>query len=412
MYIAEVSPAKVRGRFVSINQLTIVIGVLAAQIINVMIDKPTPTADDVRILANPQSFKVIQTEYEVAAKAINHAQQFSDDDAISFIKEIHPDIAYLPTLDAETHSEEQLEARKKTDQKLLSDYILNSWNGQKGWRWMFAAETVPAGLFFLLMFFIPESPRWLIKYGKAEKAKKILEKIGGLQYANFEVADIQKTVQSEDGSKVRFNELLESKMVRILGIGVFLAVFQQWCGINVIFNYAEDIFREAGYTINSTMDNIVKTGIVNLVFTFVAIFTVDKIGRKPLMLVGSGGLAVIYAVFGACYYYNVTGTVMLVLVLLAIACYSMSLAPIVWVVISEIFPNRIRGAAMAIAVSALWIACTILTFTFSFLNKSLGAHGTFWLYGIVCVIGFFFVYFKLPETKGKSLEEIERELAK
>jgi MFS family permease len=157
--------------------------------------------------------------------------------------------------------------------------------------------------------------------------------------------------------------------------------------------------------------NIAWTGSVNLVFTFVALGTVDRIGRRPLMLFGSIGLACIYTVMGICYAQGVTGLPVLLLVLAAIGCYSMSLAPVTWVIISEIFPNRIRGAAMSVAVSALWIACFIITYTFPLLNKRLGAHGTFWLYAAICVLGFFFILWKLPETKGKSLEKIEREMA-
>ncbi len=156
--------------------------------------------------------------------------------------------------------------------------------------------------------------------------------------------------------------------------------------------------------------NIAWTGSVNLVFTFVALGTVDRLGRRPLMLFGAAGLAVIYAAMGLCYANAVQGLPVLLLVLAAIACYSMSLAPVTWVVISEIFPNRIRGAAMSVAVSALWIACFILTFTFPILNKQLGSAGTFWLYGAICVLGLVFIFFKLPETKGKTLEQIEKDL--
>jgi len=338
MFIAEVSPAPMRGRFVSINQLTIVIGILAAQIVNLLI-----------------------------------AQDVPDDAPAEFIRQ--------------------------------------SWNGQAGWRWMFAAETVPASLFFLLMFFVPESPRWLIKYGRNEQAERILSRIGGTAYAKAEVADIQQTLAQEEIAQVHFKDLLEPKLLKIVGLGVFLAVFQQWCGINVIFNYAQEVFAAAGYDVGDIMLNIVITGAVNLIFTFVAIYTVDKLGRRFLMLFGAAGLAGIYAILGTGYALQSQGIHMLVLVVLAIACYSMSLAPVVWVVIAEIFPNRIRGAAMSVAVLSLWVACTVLTLTFPYLKNALGAHGTFWTYGVICVIGFVVVKLKLPETKGKSLEDIERDLA-
>jgi len=337
MYIAEISPAKMRGKFVSINQLTIVIGILAAQIANLIIAKPVPE-------------------------------------------------------DATTQ------------------FILESWNGQQGWRWMFGAETVPALAFFLLMFFIPESPRWLIKYKKESDAEDILAKIGGSEYAKTEVADIRNTLDSEEIGNVRFNDLLEPKLMKIIFLGVFLAVLQQWCGINVIFNYAQEVFAEAGYGVSDMLFNIVITGIVNLVATFIAIRTVDRIGRKWLMLFGTGGLCLFYALLGTGYYFNSTGIHMLFLIVISIACYAMTLAPITWVLISEIFPNRIRGAAMSVAVISLWIACTILTLTFPYLKNTLGAHGAFWSFGAVCLLGFFVIYKHLPETKGKTLEQIEREL--
>jgi len=337
MYIAEVSPAEMRGRFVSINQLTIVIGILAAQIVNWLI-----------------------------------AEQVPDDAALEFIRE--------------------------------------SWNGQVGWRWMFGAETVPAMVFFLLMFFVPESPRWLVKYGRDDEARRVLARVGGERYAEAEVADVRATLASEEIARVRFADLLEPKMFRILSLGVVLAVFQQWCGINVIFNYAQEVFAAAGYDVSHIMLNIVITGVVNLAFTFVAIYTVDRFGRRVLMMIGAAGLAGIYAVLGTGYFLESKGVHMLVLVVSAIACYAMSLAPVTWVVISEIFPNRIRGAAVSVAVFSLWIGCTALTFTFPFLKRSLGAHGTFWLYGAICLARFLYIKTVLPETKGKSLEDIEREL--
>jgi SP family sugar porter-like MFS transporter len=189
-----------------------------------------------------------------------------------------------------------------------------------------------------------------------------------------------------------------------------LAVFQQWCGTNVIFNYAHNVFEEAGYPVSELLMNIVVTGITNVIFTFVGMFLVDKIGRRALMLLGACGLTVIYAAMGAGYFAGLQGMIMLVLVVLAIAVYAMTLAPVVWVVLSEIFPTRIRGAAMAVATFLLWVASFLLTYTFPLLNEALGASGTFWIYGGICLAGFLFIRSYLPETKGKSLEEIEKEL--
>jgi len=275
---------------------------------------------------------------------------------------------------------------------------------------MFALTAAPSLLFLLGMFLVPESPRWLLKKGRSTEATKTLTHIGGEAYAKAEVSDAETTLHQEKQQTVRVADLLDPRLRKVLVLGIVLAVFQQWCGINVIFNYAEDIFRAAGYDISSVLKNIAWTGSVNLAFTFVALGFVDRCGRRPLMLIGSFGLAAVYGVLGFCYNSHVTGLPMLLLVLAAIACYSMSLAPVTWVIISEIFPNRIRGAAMAVAVMALWLACFILTYTFPILNASLGASGTFWLYGGICVLGGLFVLVKLPETNGRTLEEIERDL--
>jgi len=199
-------------------------------------------------------------------------------------------------------------------------------------------------------------------------------------------------------------------VLKLLTLGVVIAVFQQWSGINVIFNYAHEIFANAGYSVSDTLFNIVITGSVNLVFTFIGMFTVDRIGRKALMLLGAGGLACIFIIIGIMFYVHIQGMMLLIMVITAIACYAMSLAPVTWVVLSEIFPNRIRGAAMSIATFALWSACFVLTYTFPILNKAFKASGTFWLYGFICILGFWFILRKLPETKGKSLEDIEHEL--
>lgn len=336
MYIAEVAPSSMRGKFVSLNQMTIVIGILAAQIINLLI------ADSV------------------------------------------PDGA--------------------TD-----EFIRTSWNGQTGWRLMFYACSVPSVIFLLLTLFLPESPRWLIKAGKADKAFPTLYKIGGESYANEEMKNIQATL-NDVSEKVDFKTLFQPKFRNVLIIGLVLAAFQQWCGINTVFNYAEEIFTAAGYGVSDTLFNIVITGTVNLVFTLVAMFTVDKWGRKKLMILGSVGLGITYLLLGSAFYFELKGIAVLSLVVVAIAIYAMSLAPITWVILSEIFPNQVRGAAMALATFGLWIACFILTYTFPLLNAGLGAAGTFWVYAGICLAGFAFIALKLTETKGKSLEEIEEEL--
>lgn len=337
LYIAEISPAEYRGRFVSINQLTIVVGILAAQIINMLVAGPV----------------------------------------------------------AETATIQDIRA---------------SWNGQYGWRWMFWAELAPGVLFFVLMFLVPKSPRFLAKFNRDVDVLKVLSKIGGLRYAQEELRNIKASLRVSQQTEVKYRDLWKSKVSPILLVGIVLAIFQQWCGINIIFNYAEEIFQAAGYNINDMFMNIVITGSVNLIFTLVAMRTVDSWGRRKLMLFGSGGLALIYILMGGMYYFQVSGWPVLLMVIAGIAVYAMSLAPITWVVLSEIFPNRIRGLGMALATFFLWIASFVLTFTFPILNSSLGASGTFWVYSMICVAGFLFIKAKLPETKNKSLEEIEKQL--
>ena len=336
MYIAEISPAHLRGRLVSINQLTIVIGILAAQIINYLIADKIP-------------------------------------------------------------------------ENSSGEMILHSWNGQTGWRWMFWAGTVPALLFFIFSFFIPESPRFLAKMGKWKDASLILERIGGANYSKEERNEIAKTIHTTD-NKIDWNVLASKRVRPIVALGIVLAIFQQWCGINVIFNYAEEVFTSAGYSVGDMLFNIVITGTVNLIFTLLAMRMVDSWGRRKMMLLGAGGLAIIYLILGTSYFLEMKGLAILILVMTAIATYSMTLAPITWVVLSEIFPNSVRGAAMAIATTSLWLACFVLTYTFPILNRVLHASGTFWLYGLICLSGFLFILKKLPETKGKSLEEIENKL--
>ncbi len=327
MYIAEISPAEIRGKLVSLNQLAIVVGILAAQIVNWAL-----AGDDLQ------------------------------------------------------------------------------WNVAMGWRWMFWAEAFPALIFLVLAIVIPESPRWLAMNGKMEKARSIFSRIGGDAYAEQELKSIaDMPVQKEEGGW----SVLFSKPYRlVLMIGVIVAVFQQWCGTNVIFNYAQEIFQGAGYDVDNTFINIVVTGIANLIFTFVAIYTVDRLGRRALMLIGAGGLSAIYLMLGACYYFQVSGIFMVVLVVLAIACYAMSLGPVTWVLLAEIFPGKVRGIAVATSTFALWMGSFTLTYSFPFLNQGLGTYGTFWIYTVICALGFVYFYRVLPETKGKSLEELENKLVK
>ena len=309
MYIAEVSPTAIRGRMVSLNQLTIVLGILAAQIVNMLLARDTSVAEN------------------------------------------------------------------------------QAWNVAWGWRWMFWAETVPAALFLLMSFFIPESPVFLQ-----------LRRAGG------------QAAGTARGQQAGLKELFSHRYARVLLLGLVIAVFQQWCGTNVIFNYAQEIFVGAGFDVDGMFINIVITGIANVVFTFVALYTIEKWGRRTLMLIGAGGLGLIYLILGTCYYMQVTGIAMVALVVAAISVYAMTLGPVTWTLLAEIFPNRVRGIAMATCTFALWVGCCTLTFSFPSMNAALGSSGTFWVYSAICVCAFIYLFRNCPETKGKSLDELELEL--
>ena len=239
-----------------------------------------------------------------------------------------------------------------------------------------------------------------------------LAKIGGNRYAQAEAYTIRQTAQTDGrAEKAGLGSLFTKRYAALLLLGIVIAVFQQWCGTNVIFNSATKIFADAGYTVSDALFNIVITGVANVVFTVVALYTVDRLGRRVLMLLGAGGLGVIYLILGTCFYFDVKGLFMVVLVVLAIGCYAMTLGPCTWVLLSELFPNRIRGVAMATCTFALWMGCSTLTFTFPLMRDSMGANGAFWIYSVICLCGFLFFLRRLPETKGKSLERLEEELA-
>lgn len=336
MYIAEIAPARLRGKLVSLNQLTIVVGILAAQIANMLIAEPVEAGSTPEIIAQ-------------------------------------------------------------------------TWNGREAWRWMFWGAAFPAGIFLILSFLIPESPRWLVMQGKGKRALAVLDRIGGKKYADEEERSISAAISEEKGNG-GLRQLLSRPFRRVLTLGIIIAIFQQWCGTNVIFNYAQEIFTSAGYELGDLFFQIVVTGTTNLIFTVVAIYTVDKLGRRTLMLIGAGGLAGIYLILGCCYFAEVKGLLMVALVVLAIACYAMSLGPVTWVLLSEIFPDKVRAVAMATCTFALWVGSATLTFSFPYLNSFLGPDFTFWIYSLICWSAFFYFMRRCPETKGKSLETLQEEL--
>ena len=329
MYIAEISPARIRGRMVSVNQFAIVTGFLVVYFVN-----------------------------------------------------------YFIALQGDA-----------------------GWNERVGWRWMFGSEALPALVLLVLAFVVPESPRWLTKQGREKEALGILARVDGADYARAELAGIKSALALESGS---LKQLLLPGMRIVLVIGIALAVLQQVTGINVFLYFGTEIFKKMGSGTNAALLQTVVVGVVNLSFTVVAIWTVDKIGRKPLMIVGSTGMGICLLAMGLGAYVQTTGLWMLLFILGYIACFALSVGPVTWVILSEIFPTRIRGRAMAVATVCLWIANYLVSQTFPMMDANPWLVATFhrgfpfWLYGAFCVVLLLCVGAFVPETKGKTLEEIER----
>jgi sugar porter (SP) family MFS transporter len=316
LYIAEISPGKYRGRLVSLNQLTIVIGIVITHLVNYA------------------------------------------------LKDIGPE----------------------------------------AWRWMFGSGAIPSVLFLLGVLFLPESPRWLIKENRKEEALHILLKVGDKDFAEQTIKDIKLSLA--DAQSVSIKDIFTKLYRPLILIGITLAVFQQWCGINVVFNYTAKIFESIGADRSEQLIQAVYIGIANLVFTFIAMALVDKIGRKPLMLFGSGGLAILYLII-AYLLHTGDGVWLSPFILAAIGTYALSLAPVTWVLISEIFPNSIRSKALSVATVSLWLAYSVLVFTFPVISEKMGEFFPFIAYSVICIMGCLFIFFKLKETKGLSLEELE-----
>ncbi len=323
LYIAEVAPASIRGSLVSINQFTIVLGMLVVYFVNALV---AGMGDE-------------------------------------------------------------------------------SWNVAWGWRWMFGSEALPALIFFILLFCVPESPRWLTKQGKDERALAILIRVRGAAAAGRELEDIKNTIAQESGS---LRQLLQPGLRVALAVGVCLAVLQQVTGINVVLYYAPEIFKTTGMVSTEAINDTVIVGAVNLLFTLVAFGVVDRLGRKPLLLIASAGMGLSLVLLG-CFFVQkrFEGPWVLLFTLAYVASFAVAMGPVVWVVISEIFPTRVRGRAMSIATVCLWISCFAVSQFFPLMLEML--HGSvFFIYAFMCAVAFLFVAVFIPETKGKTLEEIER----
>jgi sugar porter (SP) family MFS transporter len=330
LYIAEITPARIRGRMVSVNQFAIVTGFLVVYFVNYFIAQGRAEA----------------------------------------------------------------------------------WIETEGWRWMFGSEAIPALLLFGLTFLVPESPRWLTKQGQDDRAEAILSRVEGPDYARVEMQEIREALTCEEAD---FRQLLAPGIRVALGLGIALAVLQQVTGINVFLYYAPEIFKKLGSETDIALLQTVVVGSVNLLFTVIAIWTVDKLGRKPLMMAGAAGMGLCLGALGFSAYYDHTAAWVLFFILGYIASFALSVGPVTWVILSEIFPTQIRGRAMAVASFCLWIANFVVSQTFPMLDKNetlvakFNHAFPFWVYGGFCVILFVVVWRWVPETKGRSLEEIERQ---
>jgi MFS transporter, SP family, xylose:H+ symportor len=329
LYIAEVAPARMRGRLVSVNQFAIVTGMLVVYFVN----------------------------YFIALQG-NEA-----------------------------------------------------WNIDTGWRWMLGSESIPAIIFLACLVAVPESPRWLLKQNRREEAFRILARVDGTSQAEAELSRLSGLLQKEPGTLA---DLFRPGLRGVLVLGIALAVLQQVTGINVFLYYGPEIFKNLGDGTNAALLQTVIVGVVNLVFTIAAILVVDRLGRKPLMILGSAGMGISLTFLGLAAYLQRTEIWVLTFMLTYIASFAIAIGPVTWVLLSEIFPTKVRGRAMAIATLLLWLANYIVSQTFPMLDESpfLVAtfhHGfAFWLYGAMCVVLILVVWRWVPETKGKSLEEIEQ----
>lgn len=333
MYIAEITPARIRGRMVSVNQFAIISGMLVIYFVNYFIAR-------------------------------------------------HSDPA---------------------------------WNVATGWRWMFASGALPAALFLLCLGFVPESPRWLLERGETGMATHVLQRVGGIEYAERELAEITAALGQE---KSNLRQLFVPGQRIVLGVGIALAVLQQVTGINVFLYYAPEIFKQLGSGTDVALLQTVVVGAVNLLFTIVAIWTVDRWGRKPLMLIGATGMGLCLVAMGVAAQQQVVALGVLVFILGYIACFALSVGPVTWVLLSEIFPTRIRGRALAVATFCLWTANFIVSQTFPMMDENPWLihrfhHGfPFYLYAAFCLMLVLVVWRQVPETKGRSLEEIARAWAR
>jgi MFS transporter, SP family, arabinose:H+ symporter len=292
----------------------------------------------------------------------------------------------------------------------LSNYLLAD-AGENNWRWMFGSQALPSVLFFLCLFLVPETPRWLIKKNRKQEAGNILSKTGGADYAISEMKSIEESFNNEKQGTL--SDLLRPAYQPVLWMGAMIAIFQQITGINAILYYAPEIFKYTGISTENALLQTIGIGVVNFLCTFIAIWLVDKVGRKILLLAGSLIMALSLVGVAACFHYKYFDNyIVLIFLTFYIAGFSASLGAVTWVILSEIFPNSIRAIALSVSTLILWIADFAASFTFPILNKNLGVPVTLLIFSVLCFIYFIYLKIKVPETKGKSLEELEKELVK
>lgn len=282
-----------------------------------------------------------------------------------------------------------------------------AWNIESGWRWMFGSGLLPSLLFIILLIPVPESPRWLAQQNRLDEAEDVLTKVNGAEKAKEEMITIRSSMKED--TEASFGILLQPGLRYVLFIGIILAILSQVTGINAIMYYAPEIFKSSGDGSSSALMQTVLVGVINTLFTIVAIKYVDKWGRKKLLLLGAAGMTICLAIVGTAFHFGFNqGPLILVAILAYIAFFAISLGPLTFVVVAEIFPTHVRGRAMSVAIFFLWIAVFAVSQTFPMLQSSVGPAYTFWIYMIMSVIAFFFVWRLVPETKEKTLEEIEQ----
>ena len=292
---------------------------------------------------------------------------------------------------------------------ILCSYTINYGlhNIDNNWRWMFATGIIPSVLFFVGLFFIPESPRWLYKAGKKDDSLKVLTGIGGESLAKVEILEIAESLKG-DSSSVSMGELFKPSVRKVMFVGFLLAIFVQISGINTIVDYAPKILLAAGVEINNALLQTSMVGLINFIFTFVAIFFIDRIGRRSLYLIGSMGMVITLIMLAISFYLKMEGVFTLICILLFIAFFASCIGPVFWTLVSEIFPNRIRGKAVAFASFTQWIFNFLVVLLFPHFLASLGGAKTFLFLALMSFLQLLFTYLYVPETKGKSLEEIEQ----